>query len=73
MITIAKSITITATSIVEDNEQDMVVAHMNANIGDDGNINISKSTINKDIFDKHKTQVLADFKEFEEYVYSMQN
>jgi len=66
---INKSITITANSIISDDGKDILVACMNANIGSDGNLSISKSVMDRTAFDKYNSQVLNDFNEFDRYVY----
>lgn len=70
MINIDKSISITGSSIIDNGEKEILVAYVNANISHDGNINITKSIIDKDMFNRYRNQILEDFNEFEQYVYN---
>ncbi len=70
MINIDKSISITGNSIINNGEKEILVAYVNANISNDGNISITKSIIDKDMFNRHKEQILEDFNKFEQYVYN---
>lgn len=44
---------------------------MNASIPEHGDININKSIQDKELFNLNKKDVLKDFSEFENYVYSL--
>lgn len=71
MININKSTSITGSSTVNNGDKEILVAYLNANIDTDGNINITKSIINKEMFvGNYKEQVLEDFNKFEQYVYN---
>ncbi len=69
MITINQSISISANSIINNGEKDVIAAYINASIGNDGNISINKSINDKEIFHSKEEEILKDFNEFETYVY----
>lgn len=75
MLKTNKSISITGQSYIEttenSNTSEHIIAYMNASIPENGDININKSIQNKELFTKHKKDVLDDFTEFETYVYSL--
>ena len=47
------------------------VAYMNASVSANGNVNINKSIQDSTLFNANKEAVLADFTEFENYVYGL--
>ena len=70
MLKINKTINLNATS--EINGQ--VVAYMNASISTDGNsANINKGITNQDLYNENKAEVRADFSEFENEVYKVED
>ena len=77
MLKTNKSISITGTSNVDVSENgntvSKIVAYMNATIPENGDLNINKSIQNRELFDSNKDDVLADFAEFESYVYGFVN
>lgn len=75
MLKINKTTNLSAQSLVEVSENEStvnkVVAYMNATISENNNVNINKSIQDTTLFNSNKTSVLADFSEFETYVYNM--
>lgn len=75
MLKTNKSVTVTGQSFIEvDNnngQSEKIVAYMNASIPEHGDININKSIQDKELFNLNKKDVLKDFSEFENYVYSL--
>ena len=67
MLNYRKSITVTGESVVGG----VNIAYMNATISDNGEININRSIQNKELFETNKDAITADFKEFDEYAYSL--
>lgn len=75
MLKTNKSVTVTGQSYIKvnngDGQSEKIVAYMNASIPENGDININKSIQDKDLFSKNKKDILKDFSEFENYVYSL--
>lgn len=75
MLKTNKSVTITGQSYIKvdgDNGQtEKIIAYMNVSIPENGDININKSIQDKELFNNNKKDVLKDFSEFENYVYSL--
>lgn len=75
MLKINKSTNISGQSFVdvtEGIETTKQVAYMNATISDeDSNVRINKAIQDKDLFAANKEAVVADFTEFETYVYGL--
>ena len=44
---------------------------MNASVSENGNVNINKAIQDITVFNENKDAVLADFAEFENYVYGL--
>lgn len=70
MLTSTKSTSITGNSYITVNSENKIIAYMNANISDSGNVNINKTIQDKELFEANKTSVLQDFSDFETLVYS---
>lgn len=75
MLKTNKSVTITGQSYIEaagnDGQPEKIIAYMNASIPENGDININKSIQDKELFNQNKKDVLKDFSEFENHVYSL--
>lgn len=75
MIKINKSTNITGNSTIDVTENGTTItkqiAYMNATVSEGGNVNINKSIQDTALFTANKDAVLADFTEFETYVYSL--
>lgn len=76
MLKTNKSITITGQSFVETTTEDgqkiqKQVAYMNASIPEDGEINVNKSILDKNLFKENRESVYADFEQFENIVYNL--
>ena len=76
MLKINKSTNISGQSFVDVTEgietTTKQVAYMNATISDeDSNVRINKAIQDKDLFAANKEAVVADFSEFENYVYGL--
>lgn len=76
MLKTNKSITITGQSFIETTTEDgqktqKQAAYMNANISENGEINVNKSILDKDLFKDNRESVFADFEEFENRVYNI--
>ena len=69
MVTIRDTIMITGSSEVIIGDEKVFVASLSATING-SDTNITKTISNKEAFDAHKEEVLKDFAEFEEYVYT---
>ena len=73
MLRTSVSKTVTGTSMVKSGDVDVIVASMSASIHEDGNVNINKTIVNRDLYDANKEDVRADMEAFEELVYSMED
>lgn len=75
MLNINKTTNVSGQSLIEVTENDSTVkkqvAYMNASISENGNVNINKSIQDITLFTANKEVVLADFVEFENYVYGL--
>ncbi len=76
MLKTNKSITITGQSFVETTTENgqkaqKQVACMNANIHENGEINVNKSILDKNLFKENRESVYADFEQFENMVYKL--
>ena len=76
MLKINKSTNITGNSTIDVTENGTTItkqiAYMNATISDDdSNVRINKAIQDKQLFADNKETVLADFNEFENYVYGL--
>lgn len=70
MLKINESKTYNATSTVEVDGIDTIVAYMNASVPQEGSISINNSIQNQELFKLHKEEVLGDIREFENIVYA---
>ena len=75
MLNINKTTNVSGQSLIEVTENDSTVkkqvAYMNASVSENGNVNINKSIQDITLFTANKEVVLADFTEFENYVYGL--
>ena len=75
MLNINKTTNVSGQSLIEVTENDSTVkkqvAYMNASVSENGNVNINKSIQDITLFNENKDAVLADFAEFENYVYGL--
>lgn len=75
MLNINKTTNVSGQSFIEVTENDSTVkkqvAYMNASVSENGNVNINKSIQDIALFNENKEAVLADFTEFENYVYGL--
>lgn len=75
MLHVNKTISITGFSTIEIDENgtktQKQIAYMNANIPNEGDFSINKSIQERELFDQYSDKVLADFSEFEKYVYEL--
>lgn len=75
MLNINKTTNVSGQSFIEVTENDSSVkkqvAYMNASVSENGNVNINKSIQDVVLFNENKEAVLADFTEFENYVYGL--
>ena len=75
MLNINKTTNVSGQSFIEVTENDSTVkkqvAYMNASVSENGNVNINKSIQDVTLFNTNKEAVLADFTEFENYVYGL--
>lgn len=75
MLNINKTTNVSGQSLIEVTENDSTVkkqvAYMNASVSENGNVNINKSIQDIALFNENKEAVLADFTEFENYVYGL--
>ena len=75
MLNINKTTNVPGQSLIEVTENDSTVkkqvAYMNASVSENGNVNINKSIQDITLFNENKDAVLADFAEFEDYVYGL--
>ena len=77
MLNINKTTNVSGQSLIEITENGTTakkqVAYMNASVSEGGNVNINKSIQDTALFTANKEAVLADFTEFETYVYGLVN
>lgn len=73
MLRTSVSKTVTGTSLVNSGDVDMVVASMSASIHEDGNVNINKTIVNRDLYNANKEIVRSDMEAFEVFVYDMED
>ena len=75
MLNINKTTNVSGQSLIEVTENNSTVkkqvAYMNASVSENGNVNINKSIQDVALFNANKEAVLADFTEFENYVYGL--
>ena len=75
MLKINKTTNVSGQSLIEVTENGTTVkkqvAYMNASVSEGGNVNINKSIQDTALFIANKETVLADFTEFETYVYGL--
>ena len=75
MLNINKTTNVSGQSLIEVTENGTTVkkqvAYMNASMSEGGNVNINKSIQDTELFTANKETVLADFTEFETYVYGL--
>lgn len=75
MLNINKTTNVSGQSLIEVAENGITikkqVAYMNASVSEGGNVNINKSIQDTTLFTANKDAVLADFTEFETYVYGL--
>ena len=75
MLNINKKTNVSGQSLIEVTENGTTVkkqvAYMNASVSENGNVNINKSIQDIALFNENKEAVLADFTEFENYVYGL--
>ena len=75
MLNINKTTNVSGQSLIEVTENNSTVkkqvAYMNASVSENGNVNINKSIQDITLFNENKEAVLADFTEFENYVYGL--
>lgn len=75
MLNINKTTNVSGQSLIEVTENESIVkkqvAYMNASVSENGNVNINKSIQDITLFNENKDAVLADFAEFEDYVYGL--
>ena len=75
MLNINKTTNVSGQSLIEVTENDSTVkkqvAYMNASVSENGNVNINKSIQDITLFNENKEAILADFTEFENYVYGL--
>ena len=75
MLNINKTTNVSGQSFIEVTENDSTlkkqVAYMNASVSENGNVNINKSIQDITLFNENKEAILADFTEFENYVYGL--
>lgn len=71
MVTLNKTTNVTGVSVIEVDGKQVQAAYMNASINVNGAFNSNHSIQNKETFEKHKEEVLADFAAFEDYVYRL--
>ncbi|WP_433322442.1 hypothetical protein ACRHK7_01080 [Weissella tructae] len=69
MLKITRSTTVDGTSVMED---DSIVATFYGNITGDGT-NMSMNVINQELYDANKKQVRADKREFDDFVYDLED
>lgn len=73
MLKTSVSKTVTGTSMIKSGDIDMVAASMSASIHEDGNVNINKTIVNRDLYDANKEDVRTDMDAFDEFVYGMED
>lgn len=75
MLDINRTISVTGTSYIDvienGNKVRRQIAYMNASIPKEGDFSINKSIQERDLFDTYSGDVIADFAEFERYVYEL--
>lgn len=71
MLKINQAMTLTGASYIKEDDTDIQVAYMNANVPNNGKVSIGRTIENDGMFEKHKNEVLVDFADFDEYAYSL--
>lgn len=67
-------VTINGTSIiVSENGDELSVASMSASIDENGMISTNSNVYNKEAYEEHKEDVVADIQEFNKVVYKVNN
>lgn len=71
MIKINTTTNVNAQIYVTEKDIQKNVAYANASVSKDGDVSINKSIQDSELFKANKQSVLADFTEFETYVYGL--
>ena len=71
MLKISETRNVSGQVMIGEGENSKQVAYLNASVSKDGNVNINKSIQDITLFNENKEAVLADFTEFENYVYGL--
>ena len=75
MLNINKTTNVSGQSFIEVTENNSTVkkqvAYMNASVSESGNVSINKSIQDIALFNENKEVILADFAEFENYIYGL--
>lgn len=71
MIKINTTTNVNAQIYVTEKDVQKNVAYANASVSKDGDVSINKSIQDSELFKANKQSVLADFTEFETYVYGL--
>lgn len=75
MLNIDKTTNVSGQSFIEVTENNSTVkkqvAYMNASVSENGNVSINKSIQDIALFNENKEVILADFAEFENYIYGL--
>lgn len=68
MLKTTKNITISGRSTVADNGAEAIIGYFNATISEDGNINLSSSIANRELYEANKSEFRTDRDEFNSLV-----
>lgn len=65
--------TINGTASVKNADEEIPVVYMSASISEDGNTNINKNVVNKDIYEANKADIRNDMAAFDTLVYEQED
>ena len=65
--------TINGTAIVKNADDEIHVVYMSASINEDGNTNINKNIVNKEMYEANKADIRKDMAAFDTLVYEQED
>ena len=73
MLKIKKNVTLNGQSLIQEGENQIMVARMSANLNSDGVLSFNKSIDRPDLYKEHKEAVQKDMADFDAAAYELDN
>lgn len=73
MLKIKKNVTLNGQSLIQEGENQIMVARMNATLNSDGALSLNKSIERPDLYKEHKAAVQKDMADFDVAAYELDN